>query len=58
MSVSAKTKRNRDASKSQGKAKKPKQPQPGKDQTLDSEAIRRAVDDGMQDLRTKKPAKR
>ncbi len=38
-----------------GKAKNEKQPQPAKDKQDDSDAIERAVYDGMQDLRVKKP---
>lgn len=44
-----------DASKSQGKAMNEKQLQPVQDRKQESEDIRRAVDDGMQDLRIKKP---
>lgn len=43
-----------DASKSQRKAMNEKQLQPVKDQKQDSEDTRRAVDDGMQDLRANK----
>ena len=43
--------------KKQPKAKpKPARPQPGKKQREDSADIERAVYDGMQDLRAKKPA--
>mgnify|MGYP001565688254 CR=1 FL=1 len=43
------------AARSQGKAMNEKPLQPVKDQQQDSEDIQRAVDDGMQDLRIKKP---
>lgn len=56
MSKSANKKSSRGASKSQVKAKKPKQPQPVTDQKQEADDIRRAVDDGMQDLRFKNPA--
>ena len=52
MNKSPKKKRIPDASKSQGKEKNEKPLQPAKDE--DSEAIERAVYDGMQDLRVKK----
>jgi hypothetical protein len=43
------------ALKGQGKATDKKQLQPAKNQKDDSEAIERAVYDGMQDLRAEKP---
>ena len=43
------------ASAGRGKAMKTKPLRPSKDQKGDSEAVARAVYDGMQDLRVKKP---
>ena len=54
MSGLKKKKRIPDASKSRGKELNEKPLQPVKDQEQDSEAIERAVYDGMQDLRVKK----
>jgi hypothetical protein len=46
--------REKDPAASNGRYKA-MQPEPAKDQKLESEAIERAVYDGMQDLRAEKP---
>lgn len=55
MSKSAKKKPDQGVANSQVSPQQPQQPQSVTDQKREADDIRRAVDDGMQDLRIKKP---
>ena len=54
MRITGNEKRKRGTAKIQGKSSKSKSRQPVKNQSLEAEDVRRAVYDGMQDLRVKK----